>query len=845
MLSIGGDVAMSGIPNLSLAERLKGTEAEVCADALEEAQEEETEEEEISHRHSAFCCKHIQYGLCAALHVGCFFLCAAVLVVFALGKVWSFFFVILFLFLLNSVACTMAAWTRESNRIAMLWSSNTPTTMREFRWSFVSFICRLSVWLRLFAIVLFLGMLQGVQLMSMWDMYRSQVSRGSGGASVPTRVDVFYAKAFDSLIIQFPVAVTSFGAFLMLPSGPFCHHDRELMSHGLLESYAWMHWFFLVVAIMSMISVALAAVEIDIRVNSRIRQRTDASCGQFLLHISFRSLEMGKRLLGALSLCIAICPFFSRGFDDLVFTSIPFVFTVGVHMLLLCFAIPRDAPSDSCLSLLFVALGSYVVNVAQFVEEPNYAPTAHKLTKRVAQLKVAEFCFVFLISVASLCYRSESPDSVWSSRLRFVFFTYLAFTAMYWLMALFVRPFCQSLFRDDLVTVGESASLQYKKVSMCRGFSSYLLTVGTGLTGSLFERALPCLLRDFVLEKVIGQGGFGVVVRVRLHAGVYPAGVLPKPRDGEELRLALKMMSVTDSVTRSASSCAERSVIAERESGFLRVLKHPFIVRVFLYFKIPKSDWREESSGALIEDFRGNTRFERALLMELCADGNLSMHIRSRASALNATATLDSESSIVLVQQLVHFRRLAAELAVVLHFLHTLRPHPVVYRDLKPDNVLMKRDSNGLHHICLSDFGLAKLENSEDPLSSCAGSPWFGAPEIPRPHQQRRNYTPAVDLYSFGKTLLLMLWREVNAHDRLVFPSLKSGSRWRNSPRLPCLAVKLIDKLTSDDQSRRGTSDELMVDLFFVAQQFMHCGQILTPIDMTGLASAAAKTAIA
>eukprot|EP00927_Polykrikos_kofoidii_P025077 TRINITY_DN22619_c0_g1_i6.p1 TRINITY_DN22619_c0_g1~~TRINITY_DN22619_c0_g1_i6.p1 ORF type:complete len:844 (-),score=93.42 TRINITY_DN22619_c0_g1_i6:24-2555(-) len=843
MLSIGGDVAMSGIPNLSLAERLKGTEAEVCADALEEAQEEETEEEEISHRHSAFCCKHIQYGLCAALHVGCFFLCAAVLVLFALRKLWSFFFPILFCFLLNSVVCTIAAWTRERNRIAMLWSSNTPTVMREFRWSFVSFICRLSVWLRLFAIVLFLGMLQGVQLTSMWDMYRTRVSRGSGGqlgndASVPTRVDVFYAKAFDSLIIQFPVAVTSFGAFLMLPSGPFCHHDRELMSHGLLESYAWMHWFFLVVAIMSMISVALAAVEIDIRVNSRVRQRTDASFGQFLLHIAFRSLEMGKRVLGVLSLCIAIRPLFRGEFDDLVFTSIPFVFAIGVHMLLLYFVIPRDEPSDSFLSLLFVALGSYVVNVAQFVEEPNYAPTAHKLTKHVARLKVAEFCFVSVISVASWYYRSESPCSVWSGHLRFVFFTYLAFTAMYWLMALFVRPFCQSLFTDDLVTVGESASLQYRNVTMCRGFSSYLLTVGTGLTGSLFERALPCLLRDFVLEKVIGQGGFGVVVRVRLHAGVYPAGVIPKSRDGEELRLALKMMSVADSDTSTPSSCAERRVIAERESGFLRVLKHPFIVRVFLYFKIPKSDWREESSGALIEDFTGNARFERALLMELCADGDLSMHIHSRASALNATATLDSESSIVLVQQLVHFRRLAAELAVVLHFLHTLRPHPVVYRDLKPDNVLMKRDSNGLHHICLSDFGLAKLENLEDPLSSCAGSPWFCAPEVPRPHQRRRKYTPAVDLYSFGKTLLLMLWREVDANDMLVFP-LKSDSRWRNS--LPCLAVKLIDKITSYDQSRRGTSDELMVDLFFVAQQFIHCGQSLTPIDMTRLA----KTAVA
>lgn len=86
------------------------------------------------------------------------------------------------------------------------------------------------------------------------------------------------------------------------------------------------------------------------------------------------------------------------------------------------------------------------------------------------------------------------------------------------------------------------------------------------------------------------------------------------------------------------------------------------------------------------------------------------------------------------------------QLCDVLYYLHT-REHPIIYRDMKPANVMLK--PNG--EISLIDFGTArvfKTGNSED--TTCLGTPGYAAPEQYGGNGQSR---PQSDIYCLGATL--------------------------------------------------------------------------------------------
>jgi serine/threonine protein kinase len=81
----------------------------------------------------------------------------------------------------------------------------------------------------------------------------------------------------------------------------------------------------------------------------------------------------------------------------------------------------------------------------------------------------------------------------------------------------------------------------------------------------------------------------------------------------------------------------------------------------------------------------------------------------------------------------------AAQILLGIEFLHK---NNIIYRDLKPENILLDDEGN----ICLADFGMAKLLNSNLKTESIVGTPEYIAPEV----LQNEEYGKPADWWSFG-----------------------------------------------------------------------------------------------
>ena len=88
--------------------------------------------------------------------------------------------------------------------------------------------------------------------------------------------------------------------------------------------------------------------------------------------------------------------------------------------------------------------------------------------------------------------------------------------------------------------------------------------------------------------------------------------------------------------------------------------------------------------------------------------------------------------------------------AEILLALETLHKHNIIYRDLKPENVLL--DMAG--HVKITDFGLSKRSmNRRKKAFTFCGTPEYLAPEI----SKGSGHDKAVDWWSLGALLYEML----------------------------------------------------------------------------------------
>ena len=140
------------------------------------------------------------------------------------------------------------------------------------------------------------------------------------------------------------------------------------------------------------------------------------------------------------------------------------------------------------------------------------------------------------------------------------------------------------------------------------------------------------------------------------------------------------------------------------------------------------------------------------------------------------------------------------DVAKALNYLHQMRPHPFIHRDISSANVLLEPLPNNRWRGKVSDYGTVNLQQQLQTVGP--GSPCYAAPEANDPTRQ----SPKMDIFSFGALLLEMLTSELPARDERPRLFLKIHMHHQR------LHV-LIRRCLSENREARPTASDIITQL--------------------------------
>jgi len=234
-----------------------------------------------------------------------------------------------------------------------------------------------------------------------------------------------------------------------------------------------------------------------------------------------------------------------------------------------------------------------------------------------------------------------------------------------------------------------------------------------------------------------------------------------------------KLVAVKEMINSAPDPLVRETIVQnfEREANLLATLHHPSIPKIYDYFSL-------ESRSYLVLEF---------------------IHGKDMEAVINDTNGFLPEEQVL---------SWAIDLCDVLNYLHKHKPDPIIFRDMKPSNVMI--NSNG--EIMLVDFGIAKA------FQSGIKGTMIGTEGYSPPEQYRGEATQAADVYSLGATLHHALTRR----DPRIEPPFSFAERpiRRINPAVsPELEIIVNRALEYEPASRFGSASEMRDALASVARK--------------------------
>ncbi|GIV66570.1 MAG: protein kinase [Bellilinea sp.] len=170
----------------------------------------------------------------------------------------------------------------------------------------------------------------------------------------------------------------------------------------------------------------------------------------------------------------------------------------------------------------------------------------------------------------------------------------------------------------------------------------------------------------------------------------------------------IKLVAVKEMINQARDPLVRQTVVQnfEREANILVTLNHPSIPKIFDYFS------HEERSYLVLEYINGK----------------------------DLEAILNESEGPIAEDKVISW---AIEICDVLEYLHNHKPEPIIFRDMKPSNVMINQQG----HVVLVDFGIAKMFR-EGQKGTMIGTEGYSPPE-----QYRGEASPLADIYALGATL--------------------------------------------------------------------------------------------